>query len=197
MRRVTLLVIGALFFTGGTAVAQEKAEVTAGWRHLYIAGSDGEDGSNIPKGWYADIAVPFFGRFSAVAEAAGHYKSESAPPDLVPGVSITGTAEASVHTFMGGVRVRGGANPRIRPFAQFLFGVARATVSSEGSVTSGGVTVPFDFSESDSEAALSVGGGANLTAGSYVFRLQAEWLKILADDSGNAFRFGVGFVIPF
>ena len=135
--------------------------------------------------------------FSAVAEAAGHYDSETAPPDLVPGVNITGTAEANVHTFMGGVRVRGGANPRVRPFAQVLFGVARASVSAEGSVTSGGLTVPFDFSESETEAALSIGGGVNLSAGSLGVRLQGEWLKILADDSGNAFRFGVGLVIPF
>jgi hypothetical protein len=28
-------------------------------------------------------------------------------------------------------------------------------------------------------------------------RVQAEWLKILADDSGNAFRLGIGLVIPF
>ena len=197
MRRMTVLVLGVLLFTVGTAFAQDKVEVSAGWRHLYIDESDGDDGTNIPKGWYADVSVPFNSRFSAVAEAAGHYTSEDAPPDLVPGVNITGTADASVHTFLGGVRVRGGANARVSPFAQVLVGVARASVSAEGSVSSGGLTVPFDFSESETEAALSIGGGLNLSAGSLRVRLQGEWLKILADESGNAFRFGIGVVIPF
>lgn len=197
MRRLAAFVIGTLLLSSGTALAQDNVEVSAGWRHLYIAGSDGEDGMNIPKGWYADIAVPFNGRFSVVAEAAGHYDSETAPPDLVPGVTITGTADARFHTFMGGVRVKGGANPRASPFAQVLFGVARASVSAEGSVSSGGLTVPFDFSESETEAALSIGGGVNVSAGSLGVRFQAEWLKILAEDSGNAFRFGIGVVIPF
>jgi hypothetical protein len=197
MRRIATLVVGVLLVACGTALAQDRAEVSVGWRHLYIAGSDGEAGANVPKGWYADIAVPFTGRFLAVAEAAGHYESETAPPDLVPGVNITGTADAKIHTFLGGVRVRGGASPRVSPFAQVLFGVARASASAEGNVTVGGTTVPFDFSESESEAALSVGGGVNVSAGSLGVRIQAEWLKILADDSGNAFRVGIGLVIPF
>ena len=71
MRRLAALVIGVLFLASGTALAQGRAEVSVGWRHLYIAGSDGEDGANVPKGWYADIAVPFNGRLSAVAEADG------------------------------------------------------------------------------------------------------------------------------
>ena len=197
MRRTTAFVIGVLLLTGRTALAQDTVEVSGGWRYLYVAGSGGQDGTNISKGWYADVAVPFNSRFSAVADVAGHYKSEDAPADLVPGVNITGTAEASIHTFMGGIRVRGDANPRVSPFAQLLFGVARASVSGEGSVSSGGLTVPFDFSESETEAALSIGGGVNFSAGSLGVRFQGEWLKILVEDSGNAFRFGVGIVIPF
>ena len=205
-RRPGVLLLGFLIFSTGTALAQDKPEVSAGWRDLYIAGSDDEvqgldvpdagDGMNIPKGWYFDVAVPFSPMLSIVGDIGGHYKSETAA-ESVQGVTVTGTAEAKVHTFMGGIRLRGGQNQRVSPFAQVLFGAARGSFDAEGSVSVGGTPFAFDFSESETEAALSLGGGVNLSAGSLGVRLQAEWLKILADDSGNAFRFGVGVVIPF
>ena len=195
-RRLSVLLLGFLLFGATTALAQDKTEVSAGWRDLYISGSDGEDGTNIPKGWYLDVSVPLSPMFSIVGDVGGHYKSE-ATTQVVQGISVTGTADAKIHTFMGGVRLRGGQNPRVSPFAQVLFGAALASFDAEGSVTVGGIPQAFDFSESDTEAALSLGGGVNLSAGSLGVRLQAEWLKILADDSGNAFRFGVGVVIPF
>jgi hypothetical protein len=133
---------------------------------------------------------------SIVGDVGGHYKSES-ETFVEEGVTITGTAKASVHTFLFGVRLVGRDNPRVTPFGQVLFGAARATASVQSSANVGGVPFDFDFDESSSEAALSFGGGANVTAGSFVVRLQAEWLKVLADDSGNAFRFGAGVVIPF
>ena len=195
-RRMGVLLLGFLIFSTGTALAQDRTEVSAGWRDLYIAGSDGEDGMNIPKGWYLDVSVPLSPMFSIVGDVGGHYKSESTT-EVVQGVSVTGSAEAKVHTFMGGIRLRGSQNPRVSPFAQVLFGAARASFDAEGSANVGGTPFAFDFSESDTEAALSLGGGVNLSAGSLGVRLQAEWLKILAEDSGNAFRFGVGVVIPF
>jgi hypothetical protein len=196
-RRLVVCATACLLATAGTASAQDrKAEISAGWRHLFIAGPGGEESTNIPKGWYLDVAVPVSPLLSIVGDVGGHYDSETAT-QAVQGVTVTGTAKGSVHTFMGGVRLRGSRNPSVVPFGQMLFGGARASATAEGSVTVGGVPFSFDFSESDTQAALSVGGGVNLSAGSIGVRLQAEWLKVLVEDSGNAFRFGAGVVIPF
>lgn len=200
MRRLATLVLMVLVVTGGTALAQDRPEVSAGWRLLHISGSDADDisgdeddGVNFPKGWYFDVAVPITPMFSIVGDIGGNYKSET-ESFTEQGVTFTGTAKANIHTFLGGIRLRAGENPRVSPFAQILFGAARATASVEATV--GGAPL-IDFEESGTEAAMSLGAGVNLAAGSLGVRVQAEWLKILEDDSGNAFRFGVGIVIPF
>ena len=201
MRRRAMLVIGVLALTGGTAMAQDRPEVSAGWRLLHLSGSDvddiseatEDDGVNLPKGWYFDVAVPITPMFSIVGDIGGNYKSESVS-FTEQGITFSGTAKVSLHTFLGGIRLRATENPRVSPFAQLLFGAARGSASVEATVS--GVPL-IDFDESGTEAAMSLGAGVNLNAGSLGVRLQAEWLKILADDSGNAFRFGAGVVIPF
>ena len=196
-RRLTILVSGFLLSTAGAAFAQDaRPEVSGGYRYLYIAGTDDADGTSVARGWYVDVAYPVTPMLSVVGDVGGHYKSES-ETFTEQGVTITGTAKASVHSFLVGVRLSRRDNPRITPFGQVLFGAARAAASVESTADVGGVPFEFDFDESESEAALSVGGGANVGVRSFVVRLQAEWLKILADDSGNAFRFGAGVVIPF
>ena len=200
MRRLATLVLGVLVLTGGTALAQGRPEVSAGWRLLHISGSDSEDimgteddGVNLPKGWYFDVAVPMTPMLSIVGDIGGNYKSET-ESFTEQGITFTGTAKASVHTFLGGIRLGATDNPRVNPFAQILFGAARGTASVEATVS--GITL-IDFDESGTEAAMSLGGGVNLNAGPFGVRLQAEWLKILEEDSGNAFRFAAGIVIPF
>jgi len=200
MRRRATLVLGVLVLTGGTALAQDRPEVSAGWRLLHISGSEAEDISgtgdddvNLPKGWYFDVAVPITPMFSIVGDIGGNYKSESVS-FTEQGLTFSGTAKVSLHTFLGGIRLRATENPRVTPFAQILFGAARGTASVEATV---GGTPLIDFDESGTDAAMSVGAGINLTAGSVGVRLQAEWLKILEDESGNAFRFGAGIVVPF
>lgn len=196
-RRLTILVVGFLLTTAGAALAQDdRPEVSGGYRYLYVAGTEGADGTSVPKGWYVDVAYPITPMLSIVGDVGGHYKSES-ETFTEQGVTITGTAKASIHSFLFGVRLSRRDNPRVTPFGQVLFGAARAAASAEASADVGGVPFEFDFEESDTEAALSVGGGVNVGAGSFVLRFQAEWLKILEEDSGNAFRFGAGVVIPF
>lgn len=201
MRRLAALILGVCVLTSGTALAQDRPEFSAGWRLLHLSGADaddfsgatGEDGVNLPKGWYVDVAMPITPMFSIVGDIGGNYKSESVS-FTEQGVTFSGTAKVSLHTFLAGIRLRATDDPRVSPFAQILFGAARGTASVEAAV--GGVSL-LDFDESGTEAAMSLGGGANLNAGSIGVRLQAEWLKILADDSGNAFRFSAGVVIPF
>ena len=200
MRRFATLVLGVLVLSGGTALAQDRPEVSAGWRLLHFSGGDAEDisnteddGLNLPKGWYFDVAVPITPMLSIVGDVGGNYKSETVSV-TEQGISFEGTAKVNVHTFLGGVRLRATENPRVSPFAQILFGAARASGSVEATVS--GMPL-IDFEESGTEAALSLGAGVTLAAGSLGVRVQAEWLKILEDDSDNAFRFGVGIVIPF
>ena len=57
MRRLATLYLMVLVVTGGTALAQDRPEVSAGWRLLHISGSDADDisgdeddGVNSPKG---------------------------------------------------------------------------------------------------------------------------------------------------
>ena len=181
----------------GTSLAQgTRGEWSGGWRYLHISGSDGEDGTNVPRGWYFDAAWHLNEMFSIVGDVGGNYKSEDVT-EVVQGVTVTGEADASVHTFMGGLRVRGSRNPNVVPFAQILFGGARASATVEASATVGGQTFTESFSESDTEGAMSIGGGINLGTPYVAIRLQGEWLKILQEDSGNAWRFAVGVVLPF
>ena len=131
--------------------------------------------------------------FSIVGDIGGNYKSET-ESFTEQGVTFTGTAKANIHTFLGGIRLRAGENPRVSPFAQILFGAARATASVEATV--GGAPL-IDFEEVRHRSSDVARRRCKPAAGSLRRRVQAEWLKILEDDSGNAFRFGVGIVIPF
>jgi hypothetical protein len=200
MRRLATFVAVVLVLASGTALAQDRPEFSAGWRLLHLSGSDAEgisgtedEGVNLPKGWYVDVDVPITPRLSIVGDIGGNYKSESVS-FTEQGISFTGTAKVSAHTFLGGIRLRATDVPRVSPFAQLLFGAVRGTASVEATVA--GVPL-IDFDESGTDAAMSLGAGINLYPGSIGVRLQAEWLKILEDDSGNAFRFGAGIVIPF
>jgi hypothetical protein len=194
--RLTLLVIGAILAAAPAHAQELRPEVSGGYRYLYIGGSDDADGTTVPLGWYLDVAYPLTPMLSLVGDVGGHYKSES-ETFSEEGVTITGTAKANVHTFLGGIRLSRRDNPGFTPFGQVLFGAGRAAASLEATVDVGGIPFDSSFDESDTEAALSVGGGVNVGAGSFVVRLQAEWLKILSEDSGNAFRLGAGVVIPF
>ena len=77
-RRLTILVSGFLLSTAGAAFAQDaRPEVSGGYRYLYVAGTEGADGTSVPKGWYVDVAYPITPMLSIVGDVGGHYKSES------------------------------------------------------------------------------------------------------------------------
>jgi len=197
LRHLAALMSAAVVVTAGTAFAQNaRAEVSGGWRHLYIQAIEGEDGLHLPKGWYADVAVHMNDIVSIVGDVGGNYVTEDATETLY-GITITGSAGVSLHTYLGGVRFRMSRNPRIVPFAQVLFGGVRASASIEATLTVDGESLPIDESESASNGGMTAGGGVNLAAGPVGVRLQAEYLKVFVDDGGNAFRFAVGVVVPF
>jgi outer membrane protein with beta-barrel domain len=195
--RVAVLLCASLFIAAGTSLAQgTRGEWSGGWRHLYVAGSDGEDGVNFPRGWYVDVALHLNEMFSVVGDVGGNYKSEDIT-EVFQGITVTGNADASVHTFMGGLRVRSSGNPAVVPYGQILFGGAHAGFDVEASSVVNGQTITVSDDDSETEAAMSIGGGVNLGTPYVAIRLHAEWLKILQEDSGNAFRFAVGVVVPF
>jgi hypothetical protein len=174
------------------ALAQTGAgALSAGWRVLNI------EEQTFTAGWYADVVGNITNTFGVVAEVAGHYKSFDETRS-VGGIQVAVSADARVHTFMGGVRFSVPQNPRITPFVQALVGLAHGAVDAEGSTTIGGRTFTFDESESTSDAAIDLGGGVNISlTGSMWLRLAGSYFRVFEEDAGNGVRFAVGIVFPF
>jgi opacity protein-like surface antigen len=174
------------------ARAQNGAgELSAGWRVLNI------EEETFLAGWYADVVGNITSTFGVVAEVAGHYNSFDETRS-VGGIQVAVSADARVHTFMGGVRFSVLQNPRITPFVQALVGLAHGAVDVEGSTTVGGQTFPFDESESASDAAIDLGGGVNIgLTDSMRLRLAGSYFRVFEEDAGNGVRFAVGVVFPF
>ena len=171
------------------ALAQNDAgELSAGWRVLNI------EEETFLAGWYADVVGNITSTFGVVAEVAGHYKTFDETRS-VGAIQVAVSADARVHTFMGGVRFSLPQNPRITPFVQALVGLAHGAVDAETSSNLGG-TLSFD--ESTSDAAIDLGGGVNigLTDGMRL-RLAGSYVRVLEEDAGNGVRFAVGIVFPF
>jgi opacity protein-like surface antigen len=171
------------------ALAQNGAgELSAGWRVLNI------EEETFLAGWYADVVGNITNTFGVVAEVAGHYKTFDETRS-VGAIQVAVSADARVHTFMGGVRFSLPQNPRITPFVQALVGLAHAAVDAETSSNLGGT---FTFDESTSDAAIDLGGGVNIgLTDSMRLRLAGSYVRVLEEDAGNGVRFAVGIVFPF
>lgn len=175
MRRGAALVVGILLVSGGTVFAQDKGDVSGGYRFLRT------EGENFGKGWYFDVAGHVTEVVSVVGEVAGTYKSVS---ETISGITIS--ADLKLHTFMGGARFRVPVeNQNVVPFGQVFFGFANAKVSASG----GGLNI----SESSSDGAMSAGGGIDINgSGRLGLRAMIGWLRDFSDDSSNAFTFSLG-----
>jgi len=191
----------ALVILGGAAAARAQdlpaGEVSAGWRLLTIPDTFGfGDSQTFPLGWYADVSGNLTRMFAVVGEVSGNYKSFDDDAQL--GSQVDVSVNVNIHTFMGGVRLSARQKPRFVPFAQALFGLARPSASVEGHATLAGRTIDINESESSSDFAFDVGGGVNFALTErFGVRVGATYLRVGASDGGNAFRFGVGAVIPF
>ena len=80
-----------------TAGAQNNGELSAGWRVLNV------EEQTFTGGWYADVLGNVTDTFGVVGEVAGHYKSFD-ESRFVSGIQVDVSADARVHTFMGGAR---------------------------------------------------------------------------------------------
>jgi opacity protein-like surface antigen len=111
-----LLVLSAARLAAQDAPA---LEVAAGYAFLH----DQDSGYNFPAGWTASVAAHATSWFDAVADAGGSYKTLSIPGDH---------PKFSVYSVMGGPRFRLAHAGPVSPFAQVLFGVARAATTVVG-----------------------------------------------------------------
>jgi opacity protein-like surface antigen len=178
-----------------TAQGTPRAEFSAGWRLLQAMDFDGETDETFPAGWYADVAVNVTDAIALVGDVSGAYKSFE-ETFTTGGIRFDATANLKIHTFMGGVRFNARPNPRVTPFAQALFGLARADARVEATSTVAGFN--FDESESENEFAIEAGGGVNLRLTDAIgVRAYGSYIRIGAEDGGNGFRFGAGLVFPF
>jgi opacity protein-like surface antigen len=146
-------------------------------------GRDGFNGVNIDAGYNFTRYV------GAKADFSYHQKSN----DLtIPGAG-TFNIKGKVTQFMGGIKVQDNAmETKVRPFAQFLVGVGRA--SFEG----GGLGTNFDDSETGFAAA--VGGGLDFRVHKNVDirAIKIEYNPVrIEGETGNNIRIGVGLNFRF
>jgi opacity protein-like surface antigen len=197
--RTLLCIVAVLGFSASShAQTAPRAEFSAGWRLLNIpdAGISSES-ETMPLGWYADVAGNLTQTFAVVGEVGGNYKDFSETITQL-GINVNVDANFNVHTFMGGVRFSARQSPAFTPYVQALFGLARATGEVEGQATVAGRTITINQSVSDSDFAFDADGGVNFkVSDAFALRVGAGYLRVGTSDGGNAFRFGVGVVIPF
>ena len=182
MRR-WLLALGLLTLTSGTAWAQSQGDaignVSAGYRFLQ------SNGTSYPAGWYVDVTRHLNRVLSVAGDVGGTYHGDS----LTIG-SFSQSVDASIHTFMGGVKARAVTqNSDVIAFGQVLFGAAnlRRTTTS----------LPVTLSRKTTEPALSFGAGVDVNDLPVDLRFQITWLRVFEDDGSNAFHFSVGAKFDF
>ncbi len=157
-----------------------KAEISGGYNYFAAKGSEDDEWTKFPKGWYFDVAGNVTQMVGIVGQVTGNYKTFEDPG---------GDFKLKVHTFMAGVRA--GSAGRVRGFGQVLFG----GMNLRGS----------DAFESGSQTnfAIQVGGGVSVMgSGNVGLRLGLDYLRAMAkddgeidDDSFNGFRFNVGVTL--
>lgn len=197
--RVLLCTAAVLGFAmSASAQNLPAAEVSAGWRLLTLPNAFEDQTETMPLGWYADVAGNLNRVFAVVGEVGGNYKNFT-ETETQFGATVRVDADINLHTFLGGVRVSARQVPAFTPYAQALFGLARAAGNVKGEITLAGRTIQtIDESESDSDFAFDAGGGVNFNiSNAYAVRVGASYLRVGGSDGGNAFRFGVGVVVPF
>jgi hypothetical protein len=195
--RLLALLVGLVLLPAGVAFAQNESasEFSAGWRYYHV------EGESFAKGWYADIARDISARdavpvFAIVGEVGGTYKNFD-ETQTIGGISLRGSADGSIHTFLGGLRVRAAARRGIAPFGQALFGAARSKANVEF-VASPPFNLNFSNEESSTDAAVAFDGGVHLgLEGGLGLRVAVGYLRVFGDADSSAVRASVGVVIPF
>jgi opacity protein-like surface antigen len=176
MRRlvIALSVLAVLILAlPSTALAQgapaSKGDVAISYSILHD--SDLEETFGV--GWLVSGAGHLNKVFSVVGEVGGNYKT----------IAVFGTdVHLSVHSFLGGLRLRNEHSAKAVPFAQVLTGVSRASAGALG--------------ESNSSSAFTIqpGAGVDIQLRSNVsLRAQADFRIIRSEgETSNEFRAAAG-----
>jgi outer membrane protein with beta-barrel domain len=130
-----------------------------------IAKQDPDLSANFPLGWVASGGAHLWGWVGAIGEVSGSYKTLSIPGDK---------PKLRVYTFMAGPRFTRTAHPGVNPFAQLLFGSARASTSVLG------------VRETVTDFSCQPGGGIDLnTARRLGLRLEGDY-RIVRESGHNS-----------
>ncbi len=187
MKRIVCL-LGLVLLFGVTASAQDapKAEGFLGYSYVRVNPGQGISGVNL-HGGSGQLSYNVTNSFGIVADLGGYRVSETI---TTPGGPIT--ANGNIFTYLFGPRFtyRG---ERVQPFAQALFGGARAGASALGT------------SASENAFAAALGGGVDVKVNDWfaVRPVQAEYLLSRfigasgSNESQHNFRYSAGVVFRF
>ena len=160
-----------------------KVEISGGYQALHALDE------TLPAGWYVEVAGNVNRWFGIVGEVGGAYKTKSERISNNRTADVTST----LHTFVGGVRLRARINRRIVLVHPVLVGGAHASVRTD--------PVGVTSSPSETKLALQTGLGINLMVTDEVgVRVAADYRRVLLSDNRgdeNEFRFTIGIVLPF
>jgi len=185
MARYLLSVLAVLLFAVfSVAQSSDHVEVFGGYSYM---NPEFTSTSNSVSGWDLSATVKIVRQVGIVADFSG----------FSPTGATTGNvsaAFASYHTFMGGPQVSIGIG-RIKPFARFLMGATRGSLTHPDSQF-GGDFSPFTYGG---------GGGVDLGLDRWLaVRGQVDWLHIGSTVSnrqgssvGNVARISAGLVFRF
>ncbi len=186
MRRYTIaccLAVAVVLTLAAPARAQNapKGDLALSYSVLYdkeLPNDIPEASGWFPTGWVASGAARVTGNLSLVGEIGANYQ-----PLTYQGLDVT----INVTSYLGGVRYTAKAGPKVLPFVQVLFGLARANATVMG------------VSASDDAFATQIGGGADvMVSRTLAVRLQGDYRAIRAHGSaGNEFRVATGIVYHF
>lgn len=197
LMRKSLLAVLFLACLASSAFAQDrdypKVEVFGGYSYLRAdirpSGGDFGGGENL-NGFHAQISGNIKRNFSIAGDISGHYKS-FAPDAIDPDISIT-NARASLYNFLAGPQVKA-RRGRVTPFAEALFGVARARVSA----TINDLDAVTSFSDSETKFAYVLGGGLDINVSERIAirAIHADYLRTrFGDEHQNNLRLSFGIV---
>lgn len=187
MKRIVCL-LGLVLLFGAAASAQDvpKAEGFLGYSYVRVRPGSGISGLNL-NGGSGQFSYNATNSFSIVADFGGYKFNQTL---TTPGGPVT--VNGNVFSYLFGPRYtyRGG---RVEPFAQVLFGGARASAGALG------------VSGSDTGFALTAGGGVDIKVSDHfaIRPVQAEYFltrfgsSLGATQSQHNFRYSGGVVFRF
>jgi len=123
---VLILILMSVVSAAAQSTDSLRYEVAGGYQFMRdqdIAKQDSDLSANFPAGWMASGGARLWRWLDAIGEVSGSVRTLSIPGDK---------PKLRVYTFMAGPRFERPAHPGINPFAQVLFGSARASASVMG-----------------------------------------------------------------